>query len=147
MSSIQSKLQEKIRRKEQELAELRLRIAAAEAEIKSTKEILAMIVREGALPNRTGNTLQPTSLAGRAYKFLKKEGHPIHLSSILEGIGKANNLKARRALGSQLSSYFRDKQIFTRPAPNTFGLIEWGENQDDDSHGGESETSMDAAHL
>jgi hypothetical protein len=36
------------------------------------------------------------------------------------------NKSTRAAVAGSLSAYVRNGEIFTRPAPNTFGLIEFG---------------------
>ena len=63
----------------------------------------------------------------QAREYLLKAGKPMHLSKIVEGIGKEPSKENRLSLGGSLSGYVRKGQIFTRPAPNTFGLVEFGD--------------------
>jgi hypothetical protein len=56
--------------------------------------------------------------------FLRKAGKPLHITDILKGIGKTTSKKDRVSLSGSLGWYVRRNEIFTRPAPNTFGLKE-----------------------
>lgn len=49
----------------------------------------------------------------------------MHVNDILTRIGKAPDKASRVSVAGTLASYVRSGQIFTRPAPNTFGLVEW----------------------
>jgi hypothetical protein len=49
----------------------------------------------------------------------------MHITEILEKLGKDTDNKTQQATGSQLNSYVRDGRIFSRDTPNTFGLKEW----------------------
>ena len=56
--------------------------------------------------------------------FLKKKGHPCHIKDILIALGKESTINNIRSMSSQLNNYVRKDEIFTRPVPNTYGLIE-----------------------
>lgn len=62
-------------------------------------------------------------MVSKAVELIKKTGRPMHVKEILEGIGKKDTKKERVSLSSSLGMYYRKNEIFTRPAPNTFGLI------------------------
>jgi hypothetical protein len=53
-------------------------------------------------------------------------GRPVHIDDLLQALGRDNTREAKASLGSSLAAYVRREEIFTRPAPNTFGLIELG---------------------
>ena len=50
----------------------------------------------------------------------------MHVSALIEELGKDLNRKSRASMTGSLGAYARRGEIFTRPAPNTFGLIELG---------------------
>jgi len=50
----------------------------------------------------------------------------MHITELLEAIGKPGDRMNRSALGGSIAAYVRKGEIFTRPAPNTFGLLELG---------------------
>lgn len=147
MSGIRHKLEDKIRRKESEIQDLERQIAAAREYVKATQEALTLVIRDGHASGRPHRGFKAGSNVAKAFKFLKKETRPYHIADLLEKIGKANNKSNRAALASQLSAYAKNDEIFSKPAPNTFGLVEWGDSQEEGSHGVESDQSMDAARL
>jgi len=62
-------------------------------------------------------------------EFLKAQGKPMHVTEILEGIGSDTSKKSRTALSGSLGWYVRRNEIFSRPAPNTFGLLSMKDDQ------------------
>lgn len=68
-------------------------------------------------------SLRPDSAPYKVKELLKSNGHPVHISEILLGIGLTKDNKS--SLVSTLSGYVKERKEFTRTAPNTFGLIEW----------------------
>jgi hypothetical protein len=68
--------------------------------------------------------LRPGTALAKAREAIKKAGHPLHVSEILKALGKPPDKKNRISLGGSLSGYVRKGEVFTRSAPNTFGLIE-----------------------
>lgn len=61
----------------------------------------------------------------KARDLIKSAGHPLHITDILKGLGKPVDTKSKLSLSGSLAGYVREGQIFNRPAPNTFGLIEF----------------------
>jgi hypothetical protein len=55
-----------------------------------------------------------------------RHGDPVHITTLLAEIGLEINRDTRASLAGSLAGYVRRGEIFTRPAPNTFGLIELG---------------------
>jgi hypothetical protein len=69
--------------------------------------------------------LRPGSALAQVQEFLKREGAPQHISTILEFLGKPIDKQNRVSLSGSLGGYARDRRIFTKTGPNTFGLIEF----------------------
>jgi len=87
------------------------------------------------LPRETGEAqteLRPDSALARTRDFIKSSGKPLHISEIIKLLGKPNDKKNRVSIAGTLSSYARNRKIFTKTAPNTFGLIELGMNKNSD---------------
>lgn len=63
----------------------------------------------------------------KARDALLKEAKPLHIDDLLKAIGKTKEHKA--SVSGSLGNYVRKNEIFTRPAPNTFGLKEFDESQ------------------
>ena len=45
--------------------------------------------------------------------------------AILRGVGEEETAANRATLSGSLSAYVRKGEVFTRPAPNVFGLVEF----------------------
>jgi hypothetical protein len=68
-------------------------------------------------------------LASQARQIILKLARPAHVSELLAEIGKDDTREHRTSLSGTLAAYVRKGEIFTRPAPNKFGLIELGHLQ------------------
>ena len=118
-------LTKKIERKRQEIADLEGQIREANSYIQALEDTLKLLPREGANEGRAALFLRPHSSVAKARDVLKKANKPLHVNEILSGIGKPQDRANRSGLNSSLSMYVRKREIFTRPAPNTYGLIEF----------------------
>jgi hypothetical protein len=56
----------------------------------------------------------------------------MHVTDLLKEMGKDATKSNRTSLSGSLGFYVRQEEIFTRPAPNTFGLREFGDNEADE---------------
>lgn len=127
MASIKSQLEQKIDQKTQQINELRIEIAAAEEYIKATREALRLMAKDMGKIGNPGKSLRNGSMMDRTYKLLKKHGKQMHIKEVMDGIGEDNSAAARGRHAGAISQYVRRGEIFTRPLPNTFGLVEWGD--------------------
>jgi len=133
---LRDKFEEKIKKKESEIQELENQIREAKAYLQALQDSLKLLPKEERVAG-TGpieSTLRPNSNIYKTYKFLKDSGKALHIDDILKGIGKGTSKKEKVSLAGSLGWYVRRKEIFTRPAPNTFGLIineQLGEPPDD----------------
>lgn len=72
------------------------------------------------------NSIKPDSDPGRAWAALREAGGPLHVFEILKAIEKkTGKAPIRSSLVSALARYSKQKRIFYRAKPNTFGLLEW----------------------
>jgi hypothetical protein len=69
--------------------------------------------------------LRPGTIIYKAREILSSKGEPMHIADLLKALGKPNDNTNRAAVSGSISAYYRKGQIFTRPAPNTFGLVEY----------------------
>ena len=68
----------------------------------------------------------------QAREIILARHQPVHISDLLQALGKEANRENRASVTSSLAAYVRRGEIFTRPAPNTFGLIELGHHMLDE---------------
>ena len=117
------KFEERIKRKEQEIQEYEAKIREGRAYLQALQDAIKLLPKENINRPFEEKMLRQGSNVGKAYEILKKTGKPMHLNDILTAIGKNTSKKERISLAGSLASYVRRNHIFTRPAPNTFGLI------------------------
>lgn len=121
---MKEKLEEKIRRKRQEIQELQGRIREAGAYIQALEEASKLLPRENVKRASVESVLRPGSGAHRAYVALQAAGKPLHIVEIMKAIGMPINKNSRLTIGGTLSRYSRNGQVFRRTAPNTFSIMD-----------------------
>jgi hypothetical protein len=116
---LREKFDEKIRQKKQEIQDYEAKIREAKASIDAWIEAKKLLPREDEAPERT---LRPDSLVGKTCAILRDANKPLHVSEILKRMGEENTAEKRVSLSGSIAAYVRRNEVFTRPAPNTFGL-------------------------
>ncbi|ESX26199.1 MULTISPECIES: hypothetical protein [unclassified Mesorhizobium] len=121
------KIEERLRKKEQEVASLEEKTKVARVYVQALRDILKMLATDGDDNNTDAETVLRTgsAVADARHVILKKRA-PVHINEILEALGREATREAKASLTSSLAAYVRRGEIFTRPAPNTFGLAELG---------------------
>ncbi len=125
--STRRKFEERIRRKEAEIQELEMQVREGRAYVLALQDALKLLPRE-SLSGGTDSeedVLRAGSMVAMARDVLHSNGRPLHLLDILTAIGKEPSPANRASLGGSLAAYVRKGEIFSRPAPNTFGLIDF----------------------
>jgi hypothetical protein len=137
MSAIEN-LQKLYEKKQVEVRQLEMHLKEANAYLQALQDSIKVISREsGGAAGTTGTgeswepqqTLRPGSETAKARDALKLAGKPLHISALLQQLGRPVDKKNRASLSGSLAAYVRTGQIFTRPAPNTFGLVEFGQDR------------------
>lgn len=120
---IRQEFQKRIEKKRQEISDLESKIKEANSYLQALLDSMKWLPRDGSDLDG-GQTLRPGTTLAKAQDAIRKSGHAMHVADILKAIGKPTDKKNRISLGGSLSGYVRRREIFSRPAPNTFGLIE-----------------------
>ncbi len=115
----------KIKRKEAEIATLEKKLEVARVYLHALRDIRVAMASEIA-DEDSDPALRKGSAVARAREAILKEGVPVHMDLLLERLGRPITRDTKASLTSSLSAYVRRGEIFSRPAPNTFGLIELG---------------------
>jgi hypothetical protein len=123
-------IQKLIDKKTQEMRDLDVKQREIMAYIQALQDSLKVLPREAGSEQPE---LRPHSALARTRDLIKNSGKPLHISEILKLLGKPSDKKNRVSISGTLSSYARSGRIFTKTAPNTFGLLEFREQQ---SNGG-----------
>ena len=127
--SERKKIEDRIRKKEQEIQELDIKMREARVYIQAMQDVLKILPREQKQAESSADgpvSLREGSLASMARDAILKRGSPAHVSDLLTDMGKEDNRENRTSLSGALAAYVRKGEVFTRPAPNRFGLIELG---------------------
>jgi hypothetical protein len=126
------RVEERLRKKEQELAALEEQTKAARVYIQALQDVLKMMPKADS---GLRVLLRPGSAVAQARSTILLKGEPVHINEILTASGKETTRENRASLTSSIAAYVRRGEVFTRPAPNTFGLVELGHEttfEDDD---------------
>jgi hypothetical protein len=128
---LRKELKRKIERKQGEIQqwqaesrELETKVREAVAYVSGLEETLKLLPRE-MLSEAATTSLRADSAVAKAREAILKAGKPLHINDILKALGKAVNHDSKASMSGSMGAYARKNQVFTRPAPNTFGLIEF----------------------
>jgi hypothetical protein len=124
------KIEDRLKRKEHEIRQLEAQINETRIYIQALQDVLKLLPRDKEGEESAEAILRPGSAVARAREAILRRGTPMHLSDLLRDMGLAVSPEARASLGGSLSAYVRRGEIFSRPAPNTFGLTELGHGAD-----------------
>lgn len=120
------KIEDRLRKKEQELHAYEEQAKAARIYIQALQDVLKMLPKAPDAEVSAQAVLRPGGAVALARQVILSRGEPVHISNLLSALEKEPNRENRASLTSSLSAYVRRGEIFTRSAPNTFGLIELG---------------------
>lgn len=121
-------LQKLADRKAQEITDLEHQIDMAQAYLQAIQDSIRALPKETQMQNQAesrSGELRAGSVLARTREAIQKHGQPMHINAILASIGLENTKKVRVSLIGSLGNYVRKGAVFTRPAPNTFGLVGW----------------------
>ncbi len=116
-------LEKLIEKKRDEIAAFRTKVRESEVYIRALEEALQVLPR-GRVNGNAGGVLRQGSKAALARQAILAAGRPMHVDEILRAMKKRSTRSNRVGIGGSVSAYVRKGEIFSRPAPNTFGLIE-----------------------
>lgn len=121
--SERQRIEERLRKKELEIQSLEEKIKAARVYVQALRDVLNIMDRDGDSAI-SGSVPRAGSAVAEAREVILMRRAPVHVNELLEALGREVSRESRASLTSSLAAYVRRGEIFTRPAPNTFGLIE-----------------------
>jgi hypothetical protein len=124
---LRKEFEKRMEKKREEIASLEKQLSEAKSYLLALQDSMKLVCRVGDNDNAEA-ALRPGTDLDKAREFLRKSGKAMHVSKIIEGTGKELSKANRVSLSGSLGNYVRKGLIFTRPAPNTFGLVEFEEN-------------------
>ena len=123
---LRENFQKLIDKKQQEIRGLEIQTREANAYIQALQDSMKLLPRETQDGLESGHQLREGSALAKTRDLLRHSGAPLPIGEILKLLGKPQDKKHRISLGGTLSGYARKGRIFTKTAPNTFGLLEFG---------------------
>lgn len=118
------RIEERLRKKEQEILDLEGQIKDARIYVQALQDVLKMMPKDQDEIIDPDSVLRPGSAVAQARTIILQQGGPVHVDEILRLSGKEVTRDTKAALSGSLAAYVRKGEIFTRPQPNTFGLLE-----------------------
>ncbi|SRR5258708_1470655 len=123
---LRENFQKLIDKKQQEIRALEMQLREAGAYIQALQDSMKLLPRNPELNSESEHILREGSALAKTRDLLRKSGTPLPINEILKLLGKPQDTKHRISLAGTLSGYARKGRVFTKTAPNTFGLIEFG---------------------
>ena len=120
------KVEERLRKKEQEIQVFEEKIRSGRVYVQALRDVLKLLSEDEEADETPETVLRPGSAVAQARKVISERGEPVHVNELLAALGRKVTRESRASLTSSLAAYVRRGEIFTRPAPNTFGLIDLG---------------------
>jgi hypothetical protein len=113
--------------KQQEIRELEAQLERSKIYLQAIQDSIRALPREVPTNGSGADVdLRPGTILAKARDAIRAEGKPLHLNELLARMERPSDKQSRVSLAGSIGWYVRKGQIFTRPAPNTFGLIEMG---------------------
>jgi hypothetical protein len=128
---LRDNFQKLIERKQTEIRELEMRIREAQSYLQALQDSSKLLPKESDNNGLTlsGFSLRPGTSLARVRDLIKEAGKPMPINDILAQLGKTVDNQNRVSLVGTLGSYSRKGRVFSRTAPNTFCLIELGQQE------------------
>ena len=123
--SERTRIEERLRKKEAEIRSYEDKAREAKIYIQALRDILKMMDKSDEPEQAPDAVLRSGSMVAQARAALLDQGKAMHIDDLLTALGKELTRETRASLTGSLAAYVRRHEIFTRPAPSTFGLIEF----------------------
>lgn len=121
---------EQLKRKNLEIQSLEEKIKIARIYVRALEDVVKAIERGGPEAMDSGDaSLRKGSLVAQARDAILAKGKPIHIDDLLLVLGREVTRETKASLAGSLAAYVRKEEVFSRPAPSTFGLIELGHQE------------------
>lgn len=122
-------IEDRIKKKEAEIQALERKLEVARVYVQALNDVLREIDKATGDGDEHETALRRGSSVARAREAILAAGAPVHIDDLLARLGKEVTRETKASLTGSLAAYVRREEIFTRPAPNTFGLIELGHSE------------------
>jgi hypothetical protein len=106
-------------------AEKQAELVRLEAELAAGRAYLRFLVdRIDAAEQQRADEPECTDPVIVIRRLIRQAGQPLYIDDILRGLDRPLNRDGREEIRNLLLSWVRREEIFTRPRPGVFGLVE-----------------------
>lgn len=127
-------IEKQIEKKNAEIQGLEEKLRNAKIYVKALNDVIKVLNRgSGRESGDSDSSLRKGSLVAQARNVILNKGTPVHLDQLLNELGKDVTRETKASLAGSIAAYVRKGEIFTRPEPSTFGLVELGHFEVEDS--------------
>jgi len=119
-------IERELHRKQREIVGLETKLQNAKVYVTALQKVLKLLDHASEDVDQTDAKLREGSAVAQARVIILNKEFPVHIDDLLINMGKKVTRDSKASLASSLAAYVRRNEIFSRPAPNTFGLIELG---------------------
>lgn len=123
---------ERLRKKTAEVQTLEEKLRTARIYVQALQDVMKALGGQ-ADELRGESVLRAGSAVSQARDVILEANKPVHIAALLAALGREDTRDTRASLTSSLAAYVRRGEVFTRPAPNTYGLVELGHEGVEDS--------------
>jgi hypothetical protein len=110
-----------IEKKRVEILEAQRAIASAEAYIQAMSDAIKKLPKDDSAPVPM---VRPGSDVEKIRDAILNSGKPLHISEIIVSLGRNDDAETKAKIAGLLGWYTSKGKVFTKTAPNTFGLVE-----------------------
>jgi hypothetical protein len=120
-----SVVESQLTKKEAEIVQLEEKLKVAKVYVRALQDVLRELGRHRPSHDiKSEASLRKGSVVAQARDLILARRTPMYIDDLLSSLGKDISRESKASLTSALAAYVRKGEIFTRPAPSTFGLIE-----------------------
>lgn len=129
--SERSVIEGRLKKKQAEIDTLEEKLKAAKVYMAALRDVMRDFEKDQRPDDEDSADakLRPGSGTAQAREIILSRGEPVHIDEILAAMGKEVTRDTKASLAGSLAAYVRREEIFTRPAPNTYGLVELGHTE------------------
>ena len=118
--NLRKEFEKLIEKKKAEISEARRVIAAAEAYIQAMTDAIKKLPKDDSI----APAVRPGSEVEKIRDAILAAGKPLHVNEIIAALGRSDEADAKTKIAGLLGWYIGKGKVFTKTAPNTYGLVE-----------------------
>lgn len=110
-----------IEKKRVEIVDAQKAIASADAYIQAMTDAIKKLPKDDAVQ---APPVRPGSDVEKVRDAILSAGKPLHISEIIAALGRVDDADSKAKIAGLLGWYTSKGKVFTKTAPNTYGLVE-----------------------